>query len=100
MTETPINKKSKFTTDDITAVVWRACDTFRGTMDAQNYKDYILVMLFLKYVSDLWKEKREDYSRRYDGDQQRVERALARERFVVPPQAEFDFLFKHRETPM
>ena len=99
MSDTLSTKKSKFTTDDIVAAVWRACDTFRGTMDAQNYKDYILVMLFLKYVSDLWKEKREDYMRKYDGDKQRVDRALARERFVVPPQAEFDFLYQYRESP-
>lgn len=101
MSDTLFNtKNSKYTTDDITAAVWRACDTFRGTMDAQNYKDYILVMLFVKYVSDLWKEKRDDYMRRYDGDEQRVARALARERFVVPPEAEFDHLYKHRESPL
>ena len=40
------------------AVCW-ACDTFCGTLDPSHYKDCILVMLFLKYISDLWKEKKE-----------------------------------------
>jgi type I restriction enzyme M protein len=35
--------------DEINNVAWRACDTFRGTIDPAQYKDYILVMLFLKY---------------------------------------------------
>ena len=70
---------------EINDIAWRACDTFRGTLDPAQYKDYILVMLFIKYMSDLWKDKREQYDNRYQGDAQRVERALARERFVVPP---------------
>lgn len=69
---------------EINEILWRACDTFRGTLDPTQYKDYILVMLFLKYMSDLWKDKREQYRDRYKGDEKRVARALARERFVVP----------------
>src|SRR5438132_7421981 len=53
-------------------------------------------MLFIKYMSDLWKDKREQYETRYQGDAQRVERALARERFVVPSEADFDYLYAHR----
>jgi type I restriction enzyme M protein len=84
---------------EINDIAWRACDTFRGTLDPAQYKDYILVMLFIKYMSDLWKDKREQYEIRYQGDAQRVERALARERFVVPPQADFDYLYaKRRES--
>ena len=81
---------------EINDIAWRACDTFRGTLDPAQYKDYILVMLFIKYMSDLWKDKREQYDHRYQGDALRVERALARERFVVPPQADFDYLYAHR----
>lgn len=32
--------------------LWRSCDELRGGMDASQYKDYILVLLFMKYVSD------------------------------------------------
>jgi type I restriction enzyme M protein len=32
--------------------LWASCDELRGSMDASQYKDYVLVMLFVKYVSD------------------------------------------------
>ena len=32
--------------------LWTACDELRGGMDASQYKDYVLVVLFIKYLSD------------------------------------------------
>lgn len=32
--------------------LWDNCDALRGSMDASQYKDYVLVLLFMKYVSD------------------------------------------------
>ena len=32
--------------------LWSSCDELRGGMDATQYKDYVLVLLFVKYVSD------------------------------------------------
>lgn len=32
--------------------IWKSCDELRGSMDASQYKDYVLVLLFVKYVSD------------------------------------------------
>ena len=32
--------------------LWSSCDELRGGMDASQYKDYVLVLLFVKYVSD------------------------------------------------
>ena len=34
--------------------LWASCDALRGGMDASQYKDYVLVMLFIKYISDKW----------------------------------------------
>jgi len=91
---------SQLTTQkDINDVVWRACDTFRGTIDPSQYKDYILVMLFLKYISDLTRQKRTEYEARYGGDAERVRRAMERERFVIPEGADFDSLFAARSQP-
>src|SRR5579864_2522745 len=82
---------------EINDTLWRACDTFRGTLDPSQYKDYLLVMLFLKYMSDVWTDKRAELEKKYGGDKVRVERALARERFVVPPQSHFAYLYERRE---
>jgi len=81
----------------INDVVWRACDTFRGAIDASNYKDYILVMLFVKYLSDLRQERLSGYRERYEGDEDRVARAMGRERFVLPEESDFDHLFSQRK---
>src|SRR5512133_1947133 len=32
--------------------LWKSCDELRGGMDAAQYKDYVLTLLFVKYVSD------------------------------------------------
>lgn len=34
------------------STLWKSCDELRGSMDASQYKDYVLVILFLKYISD------------------------------------------------
>jgi type I restriction enzyme M protein len=89
----PINQ------DEINMVIWKACDTFRGAVDPSEYKNYILTMLFVKYLSDMWKERRAFYEGQYNGNQQRIERALAKERFIVPSESDFDFLYSRRDAP-
>jgi len=37
---------------DLYSSLWKSCDQLRGTMDPSQYKDYILVLMFVKYVSD------------------------------------------------
>ena len=34
--------------------LWQSCDELRGGMDASQYKDYVLTLLFMKYVSDTY----------------------------------------------
>ena len=38
--------------------LWQSCDELRGGMDASQYKDYVLVLLFVKYVSDKYAGRR------------------------------------------
>jgi type I restriction enzyme M protein len=83
---------------DINEVVWKACDTFRGMIDPSQYKDYILVLLFLKYISDVTKERRSYYQTKYAGNEERVRRAMERERFVVPSGSDFDALYGARSA--
>lgn len=75
---------SKIDQKDINNAAWAACDTFRGVVDPAQYKDYILVMLFLKYISDVWQDHYEEYQKQYGDDDARIRRKLERERFVLP----------------
>jgi type I restriction enzyme M protein len=44
---------------DLYGSLWRSCDELRGGMDASQYKDYILTLLFVKYVSDKQKSDKQ-----------------------------------------
>lgn len=87
---------SRINQSEINDVAWRACDTFRGVVDAENYRNYILVMLFWKYMSDVWRDHRDAYLKEYKGDEDRVKRRLARERFQLPDGCDFYSLFDKR----
>lgn len=39
---------------DLYSSLWKSCDELRGGMDASQYKDYVLSLLFVKYISDKW----------------------------------------------
>lgn len=86
----------KISQDEINSMVWKACDTFRGVVDPSEYKNYILVFLFLKYLSDVWKDKTEEYKTKYKGDKDRIKRALERERFVLPNKCDFEYIYNQR----
>ncbi len=88
--------EKKLTQKEINNILWKACDTFRGTIDATQYKDYVLTMLFLKYVTDVWKDKKAVYAEKYSNDDVRIERALRNERFQLPAESSFDTLFEQR----
>jgi len=74
----------KIRQSDINSAAWSACDTFRGVVDPAQYKDYILVMLFLKYISDVWQDHYDGYKKEYGDDETRILRRLDRERFKLP----------------
>jgi type I restriction enzyme M protein len=39
--------------------IWQSCDEMRGGMDASQYKDYVLVLLFVRYVSDKYADQKD-----------------------------------------
>ena len=84
--------------DEINDIVWKACDTFRGVMSSDQYKDYILTFLFLKFLSDLVKERREDLEAQFPGKPEMVQRRLERERFQLPAGCDFDSLYRQRDA--
>ncbi len=84
------------TQDQINKTLWAACDTFRGAFDSSEYKNYILVFMFLKYLSDVWKDKQAAYREKYGEDPVIIQRKMQRERFVLPADCTFDYLHQHR----
>lgn len=88
----------KTTQETINAIVWRACDTFRGTMDSSQYKDYILTMLFVKYLSDFYKEKLEELKAKFGDKSERIEKSLQREKFVLDESCTFESLLRNKEA--
>jgi type I restriction enzyme M protein len=93
MSNSPINQ------DTINAAVWSACDTFRGTVDPSIYKDYVLTMLFLKYISDVWQDHYEVYAQEHGDHPELISELLKNERFVLPPSANFYALHAARHQP-
>ena len=53
-------------------------------------------MLFLKYLSDTYKEEKEKAEEKYKGDKERIERALSRSKFVLEDECTFDYLYENR----
>ena len=86
------------TADTVNRIVWRACDTFRGVVEPSSYKDYILTMLFVKYLTDMRDEAQEKFREQYKGDEERVERAMSKQRFILPPKSDFHFLKENSKS--
>lgn len=80
---------TKINQDEINGILWKACDTFRGTVDAAEYKNYILVMLFVKYISDVWQEHYQSLKEKFGDDEEMILRRMQRERFVLPKGCSF-----------
>ena len=85
--------------DSINKALWAACDTFRGTISADTYKDFILTMLFLKYISDVWQDHYERYQVEYGDEPELITEMMKSERFVLPPIASFYALYERRHEP-
>ena len=88
----------KTTQETINGIVWKACDSFRGTMESNDYKEYVLTMLFVKYLSDFYKEKIEDLKVKYGDNEDRITKSLKREKFILDESCTFEYILKHKEA--
>ena len=85
--------------EQINKAVWNACDTFRGTVDPSIYKDYVLTMLFVKYLSDVWQDHYDNYVSEYGDTPELIEELMKNERFVLPRGSSFYDLHDKRHEP-
>jgi len=85
--------------DEVNKAVWAACDTFRGTVSADVYKDYVLTLLFVKYLSDVWQDHHDEYKKKYGDEPELIAELMTNERFVLPEGANFDALYTARHEP-
>ncbi|MBQ9789851.1 MAG: type I restriction-modification system subunit M [Lentisphaeria bacterium] len=84
------------TIEDIKRVLWAGADTFRGVIDAANYKDYVLTMLFIKFLNDTYEENLNELKKRYDGNQVRIDRAIPRLPFQLAEHIRYQYLYDKR----
>ncbi len=89
----------KTSQETINKALWAACDTFRGTISADTYKDFILTMLFLKYISDVWQDHYDKYQSEHGNEPELITELMKNERFVLPKEASFYVLFDRRHEP-
>lgn len=90
------------TMKELKDTLWKAADKLRGSMDASQYKDVILGLVFLKYVSDAYDERREAIREELlaEGyDEEGIADLIDEEEeyhgagvFVVPPRARWSYL--------
>ena len=85
--------------DTVNKALWSACDVFRGTVSADTYKEYILTMLFLKYISDVWQDHYDNYKNEYGDEPELIEEMMKNERFVLPRESNFYTLHERRFEP-
>jgi type I restriction enzyme M protein len=88
----------KITQKEINNIVWKACDSLRPVMGSGMYKDYVLTLLFVKYLSDVWKDKVAQFRKKYPNDEAMVQRQLQRDRFILPDESNFDYLYENRSA--
>ena len=83
----------------INQAVWNACDTFHGVISPDTYKDFILTMLFLKYLSDVYRDEYIKLVAQYGDNPELIDAMMAKQRFVLPAGASFWDLYEQRHQP-
>ncbi len=86
--------ENKTTFENIKNTLWAGANTFRDNIDASNYKDYVLSMLFIKYLSDTFSESVEQLKKEYEGI--RLERQIDNLPFILKEEYTFQYLLENK----
>lgn len=82
--------------EDINQAAWSACDTVRGAMDTARYKDHILALLFLKYISDVQRDYHDALNNTSDESPGQQTRQTVP--FILPDHTSFYDLYDKRHN--
>lgn len=88
----------QYTQESLNRTLWEAADSSRMNVDGGVYKDYVLLFLFYKYMSDLHQHEIEKLEKRYGGDEERIALRLKSARFVIPEGASFHELYQNKSA--
>jgi type I restriction enzyme M protein len=83
---------------NFTAKLWQAADKMRNNMDAAEYKHVVLGLIFLKYISDAFVEKRKSLIEEAEDPEER-DFYTAENIFYVPEKARWDYLQDSARQP-
>ncbi|WP_336809033.1 class I SAM-dependent DNA methyltransferase [Bacillus cereus] len=79
--------------------LWQMADKLRGSMDSGEYKNVVLGLLFLKYVSDAFEEKYEELKNDEWADEEDRDEYVAENIFFVPQEARWAFIKDNAKKP-
>ncbi|MDV0445541.1 putative type I restriction enzymeP M protein [Methanimicrococcus sp. At1] len=79
--------------------IWDAACILRGNMDAAEYKNVVLGLIFLKYISDKFEEKYNFLKEEGKGYEEEIDEYTAENIFYVPPSARWNVIAENAHTP-
>lgn len=79
--------------------LWKMADKLRGSMDSGEYKNVVLGLLFLKYVSDAFEEKYLELKEDEWADEEDRDEYVAENIFFVPKEARWSFIKDNAKKP-
>ena len=82
------------------ATLWATADKLRGNLDAAEYKNVVLGLIFLKYISDAFEEKHAALQKEKGADPEDRDEYLAENVFWVPPEARWSYLQGRAKDPV
>ncbi len=95
----PENKANKGANLGFEQKLWLSADKMRSNMDAAEYKHVVLGLIFLKYISDAFKEVYEELKKDKLSYPEDIDEYKSRNIFWVPPEARWDYLQKNAKQP-
>lgn len=79
--------------------IWKAADVLRGSIDAAEYKNVVLGLIFLKYISDCFDVKHKELLDEGDGFEEDKDEYVADGIFYVPKEARWEYIASQALTP-